>query len=199
MTHSGFWYRLLKTSYILLALAGMALPSALVIPNGALAGSRASLPEQNGGKIERQRLGRGNEGIAVLKNTGDTDAAFGPCAKSREEQKMKIHVTDGTHTAVFELNGSPAAKSLYDQLPLTIAVENYSNDEKIFYPKKLDTAKPINANAKKGTLAYFSPWGDVVMFYRDFGSYNGLYELGRAVSGADDIEHLSGTITITKE
>lgn len=130
-----------------------------------------------------------------------TNGKSGPdiTAGKAEERKMKMRVTDGTHTVVFELNGSPAAKSLHDQLPLTIAVENYSNDEKIFYPKKLDTSKAINADAKKGTLAYFSPWSDVVMFYRDFGSYRGLYELGQAVSGVDDIERLSGTITITKE
>ncbi len=110
---------------------------------------------------------------------------------------MKIKVTDGNHTVIFRLNDSPAAKSLYRQLPLAVDVENYSNDEKIFYPKKLDTSKAVNANAKKGTLAYFSPWGDVVMYYRDFGSYNGLYELGEAVSGLDEIKLLSGKINVT--
>lgn len=116
-----------------------------------------------------------------------------------EAEPMKIKVTDGTHTVVFELNDSKAAKSLYDQLPLTLGVENYSDDEKIFYPEKLDTSDPVDADAKKGTLAYFSPWGDVVMYYRDYGSYPGLYELGQAVSGAEEIEHLSGTLQITKE
>ncbi len=118
-------------------------------------------------------------------------------SESKEERKMQISVTDGTHTVIFELNGSPAAKSLYDQLPLTIDVENYSDDEKIFYPEKLDTSEAVNADAKKGTLAYFSPWGDVVMYYKDFGSYSGLYELGQAISGSDEIESLSGTIDIT--
>ncbi len=99
---------------------------------------------------------------------------------------------------VFELNGSNAAMSLYGQLPLTAEVENYSDDEKIFYPEKLDTADPVNADAKKGTPACFSPWGDVVMYYRDFGAYPGLYELGQAVSGTDEIESLSGTLQITE-
>ncbi len=116
---------------------------------------------------------------------------------AEENGKMKISVTDGSHTVVFELNGSAAAKSLYNQLPLTVDVENYSDNEKIFYPGELDTSGAVNADAKKGTLAYFSPWGDVVMYYGDFGSYSGLYELGQAVSGADEIEHLSGKISIT--
>ncbi len=118
--------------------------------------------------------------------------------KPEEEEVMKIKVTDGKHEAVFQLNSSSAAKSLYSQLPLSVKVENYSDDEKIFYPEKLDTSSTVDANAKKGTLAYFSPWGDVVMYYRDYGSYPGLYELGQAVSGADEIQNMSGTIQVTK-
>lgn len=114
------------------------------------------------------------------------------------ETPMKINVNDGTYSITFELNNSSAASDLYSQLPLTIKVENYSDDEKIFYPKKLNTADTPKADAKAGTLGYFAPWGDVVMYYRDFGSYSGLYELGQAVSGKEDIEKLSGNITITK-
>ena len=47
---------------------------------------------------------------------------------------MKIRVSDGTNTIIFELNETSAAKSLYQMLPLKVTVENYSNNEKIFYP-----------------------------------------------------------------
>ena len=53
------------------------------------------------------------------------------------------------------------------------------------------------ADAGAGTLAYYEPWGDVVMFYDDFGAAGGLYELGRAVSGEELIESMSGTVEIT--
>lgn len=43
----------------------------------------------------------------------------------REEEKH-IKVTDGTNEIVFKLNDSSASKSLYEQLPLTLDVENYS-------------------------------------------------------------------------
>ncbi|WP_167332850.1 cyclophilin-like fold protein [Desulfogranum japonicum] len=49
-----------------------------------------------------------------------------------------------------------------------------------------------------GTLAYYAPWGDVVMFYKKFGSASGLYELGQAVSGSENIEKISGKIEILK-
>jgi hypothetical protein len=116
-----------------------------------------------------------------------------------EGEKMQITVRSNGNTTLFELNDSQAAKELYDQLPLSIEVENYSNNEKIFYPpKKLAITNTPLANARTGTLAYFAPWGDVVMFYGDFGSARGLYELGHAVSGIEHIKHMSGIILIEK-
>ncbi|WP_319524876.1 cyclophilin-like fold protein [uncultured Desulfosarcina sp.] len=113
---------------------------------------------------------------------------------------MKISVTANRNTTVFELNNSGAAKSLYAQLPLRIKVENYGSNEKIFYsPKKLDTADTPQAAAHEtGTLAYYAPWGDVVMFYGDFGPAPGLYELGHAISGAEYIRRMSGWIRIER-
>jgi hypothetical protein len=112
---------------------------------------------------------------------------------------MKVRVTANGKTTVFELNNSQAAKDLYAQLPLSIKVENYSDNEKIFYPpKKLNTTDTPHADAKAGTLAYYAPWGNVVMFYDNFGSASGLYELGRAVSGSEHISGITGSIHIQK-
>ena len=114
------------------------------------------------------------------------------------ETAMKIQMKANGHTIVFELNDSPAAESLYSQLPMTVQVENYSDNEKIFYPPNAleigDT--PLTAGGGEGGLAYFSPWGDVIMYYGDFGSYGGLYDLGRTVTGSEWIQDLSGGILI---
>lgn len=110
---------------------------------------------------------------------------------------MQISIKSNGQTAVFKLNNSDAAKALYTQLPLHIEVENYSNNEKIFYPpNKLQISNTPLANAKTGTLAYYAPWGNVVMFYKDFGTANGLFELGHAVSGVEHIKNMSGMINI---
>ena len=116
-----------------------------------------------------------------------------------ESSVKQIKVTANGNTIIYELNESPAAKDLYNQLPLTIEVQNYSTDEKIYYPpKELNTSDTPLADSEAGSLAYYAPWGDVVMFYRDFGSASGLYELGTVVEGKEFIEKLSGTITIEK-
>ena len=117
----------------------------------------------------------------------------------KKEDTMKITVINGGATVAFELNDSPAARSLLAQLPLTLEVEPYSSNEQTFYPpEKLDTADtPAITSAEAGTLAYFAPWGDVVMFYEDFsGGSGGLYELGSVMEGMDAIQSLSGTIII---
>ena len=118
---------------------------------------------------------------------------------SETKTAMHISVKANGKTTVFELNNSPAARDLYAQLPLSIKVENYSTNEKIFYPpKKLNTTDSPQADAQPGTLAYYAPWGDVVMFYGSFGSASGLNELGNAVSGNEYIQGMSGTIRIEK-
>ena len=92
---------------------------------------------------------------------------------------MRISVTASGNTVLFELNDSRAAKALYAQLPLTAEIADFSTNEQVFYPPdKLDPAETPLADAGKGPLAYYAPWGDVVMFYDRFGSGGGLYALG---------------------
>ncbi len=113
---------------------------------------------------------------------------------------MKIHIKSDNNTIVFKLNNSMASQNLYKQLPLRIKIENYSTNEKIFYPpKKLSIDNTPKANAKNGTLAYYAPWGNVVIFYKDFGSANGLYELGFVEKGESYIPNIKGYVDIEKE
>ena len=118
-------------------------------------------------------------------------------AEETDSAPRQIAVQSGGNTIVYELNDSPAADALYEQLPLTIEVEDYSTNEKIFYPpRELDTADTPLADDGAGTLAYYAPWGDVVMFFDDYSENASLYELGQAVSGEELVSQLSGTIMI---
>ena len=118
--------------------------------------------------------------------------------KEEVEDEMIIRVSSGDNVITFELNDSKAAKDLYSQLPLDLEVSDFSTNEKVFYPEKLDASDAPFAKGGKGVLAYYEPWGDVVMFYDDFSSNNDLYELGKVIDGVDMIENLSGNIVIEK-
>lgn len=131
------------------------------------------------------------------KNSNDNVIKSQEKIKSQEE-KMKIKVEGNNITIVYELNDSQASQDLYAQLPLTIEVENYSTNEKIFYPPQdLNIENTPLANAKKGSLTYYAAWGDVVMFYDDFGEGNQLYALGEVISGKEDIKNLVDSVTIS--
>ena len=110
---------------------------------------------------------------------------------------QRISVQSADHTIIYELNDGTAAASLLEQLPLTLETEDYSTNEKIFYPPSpLDTGDSPLAESGAGTLAYYAPWGDVVMFYDSYSPNSSLYELGQATEGEEFISQLSGTITI---
>lgn len=116
-----------------------------------------------------------------------------------ENMKREIQIkAESGDVLVFELNDSCAASALYEQLPLTVDVEAFSTNEKIFYPpKKLNLSDTPNAEMEVGTLAYYAPWGNVVMFYDTYSPNGDLYELGHIVSGVDKINSLSGKLELS--
>ncbi len=117
--------------------------------------------------------------------------------EENDMESKQIAVTCGDVQVVYALNDSPAAQSLLSQLPLTVAVEDFSTNEKVFYPpRELDTSDTPLAEGGAGPLAYYAPWGDVVLFYDSFSANGSLYGLGEAVSGAEDISQMTGTITV---
>ena len=131
----------------------------------------------------------GELGFSQPQNTTETE--------EENVETSQISVTCGDMQVVYELNDSPTAQSLLSQLPLTVEVEDFSTNEKVFYPpQELDTSDTPLAEGGAGTLAYSAPRGAVVLFYDSFSANSSLFELGEAVSGAEDISQMTGTITV---
>ena len=150
-----------------------------------------------GGPAPEQEAG-GNAGPSSGVQDSSQAGTGQASQQEKGEESMQIKIEANGCAVVFQLNDSQAARALYEQLPLSVEVENFSNNEKIFYPPdRLDTSDAPLAQGGAGTLAYYAPWGDVVMFYGDFSPNGSLFELGQAVSGAEQISTLSGTITIS--
>ena len=114
-----------------------------------------------------------------------------------EEEAMRISVKSADYEIIYELNNSQAAKELYAQLPLTVETAPFSNNEITFYPKKLNTDNAPLSDGEAGSLSYYAPWGDVVMFYAPCQPNSNLYELGTVISGGPDIEKITGSITVS--
>ena len=127
------------------------------------------------------------------------------CRTEAEEEdkamtERQISVRSGDAEVIYRLNDGNAADSLYEMLPLTVEVEDYSTNEKIFYPPEelacVETPLAMS-DTEGGALAYYEPWGNVVMFYDGYNENSALYELGHVVSGMENIGRMSGMITIT--
>ena len=114
-----------------------------------------------------------------------------------QQTETKAAAKESKTEILFALNESSACKSFYRQLPLTVPVENYSNNEKIFQPpKKLDCSSVQEGDCPVGSIAYFSPWNNICMYYGNAPRYSGLYVMGKAVKGAGQIGKISGKIKI---
>lgn len=88
------------------------------------------------------------------------------------------------------LNDSAAAGDFISQLPLTLTLEDYSSTEKISnLPKRLAThGAPAGIAAKAGDITYYTPWGNLAIFYRDFHYADALVHLGKIESGIESFK-----------
>jgi len=120
--------------------------------------------------------------------------------ENNEETTLQISVSTNGNTIIYELNDSQAVKDLYEQLPLTVEAETYANNETMFYPPSaLDVSdNALASGGGSGTIAYYAPWGDVVMYYDSFEAASGLHELGKVASGSEYIENMSGTVILIR-
>lgn len=94
---------------------------------------------------------------------------------------MKIRIAMGETSLTATLDDTEAARDFAALLPLTLTLEDYASTEKIAtLPRKLSTrGAPPGSDPDVGDLAYYAPWGNLAIFYRDFGYSVGLVKLGR--------------------
>ncbi|MGW7267824.1 cyclophilin-like fold protein [Streptomyces sp. NPDC054842] len=110
-----------------------------------------------------------------------------------------IRVTLDGRPAEATLNDSPAARDLVNMLPLTLELKDFHGTERIGHPpRELNTADaPEPAAAKSGDLAYYAPWGNLALFYRDGPAASAdLLVLGHIDTDAD---HLARAERLTIE
>ncbi|MFD0168786.1 cyclophilin-like fold protein [Streptomyces decoyicus] len=92
-----------------------------------------------------------------------------------------------------------AARDLAHRLPLTLHLEDIHQMERMAdLPRRLDTSgAPDAAEPKAGDLAYYAPWGNLALFYRDGGSAStGLVIPGRIAASDTDRLATAGRITV---
>jgi hypothetical protein len=124
----------------------------------------------------------------------------GPPISGQEASTMKIRLTFDGKALDATLVDNATARDLLTLLPMTLTFEDYASAEKIGYPpRKLSTAgAPAGVDPSVGDIAYYAPWGNLAIFYKDQGYANGLIKLGRIDSGIEAL-NARGSLKVTIE
>jgi hypothetical protein len=118
-----------------------------------------------------------------------------------DEQIGRIKLIVNNQEVIVQLHDNPTSRDFLTLLPLTMTLEDYAGNEKMGYlPKKLSTkGVPSGSDALVGDFSYYSPWGNLAIFYKDFGHANGLVRFGKIESGIDELTSINGKFTVTIE
>lgn len=113
---------------------------------------------------------------------------------------MKLKITIGNTVATGVLYDNATGRDFAKRLPLTVTMEDYASTEKIFYPEpKLSTqGAPAGFDPSVGDLTVYAPWGNVALFYKDFGYSRGLVSFGKITSVMETFK-VSGSVTVKFE
>ncbi len=127
-------------------------------------------------------------------------AAVEPDPSSTKVNTMKIRLIINGESTTATLDDNATARDFFSMLQLTLTLEDYASTEKIAYPpRKLSTqGAPAGIDPGVGDIAYYAPWGNLALYYKDFGYSSGLIRLGRFDDGVAIIR-ASGKLMVTIE
>lgn len=114
---------------------------------------------------------------------------------------MKITISVAGETLTAQLDDKATARDFLARLPLTLDFEDFHATEKIAYlPEALSTAGgPEGFAPSLGSIAYYAPWGNIAIFYKDAGCAKSSYGIGRVISGLEVLKkHPGFTATIER-
>lgn len=102
-------------------------------------------------------------------------------SETQNPENMKITITIGEQKLTATIENNTIGKDFIASLPITVELEDYAGLEKIFYPKrKLNTHGSTSGyNPEVGDITYYAPWGNIAIFYKDFGYASGLIKIGK--------------------
>lgn len=89
--------------------------------------------------------------------------------------ELKLQLQSGIVTSKVKLENNSATRDFYALLPLRLTFSDYVGKEKISpkLPKRLNTSGLSGYTPQIGDLFYFSPWGNLGIFYEKQPFYSG--------------------------
>ena len=129
-------------------------------------------------------------GTITLTCAGENEAArpgLGQGRSDKQVRTMKIRMDVEGTAITATLADNATSRDFVSLLPLTLTLSDYEATEKISdLRRKLSTeGAPAGSDPSIGDITYYAPWGNLALFYKDFGYSKGLIKLGRIDSGVE--------------
>ncbi len=123
-------------------------------------------------------------------------AAQGVAAEAGENP-MKIRMTINGREVTATLDDTPVARDFAALLPLKLTLADYASTEKVSdLPRRLKKdGAPPGHDPSVGDITYYAPWGNLAIFYRDFGYASGLIKLGTIDAGIEALQQPGALLT----
>ena len=98
---------------------------------------------------------------------------------------MKIRIITPDAVMHARLEDNPTARNFWSMLPLTLQLDDYAGTEKVsMLARRLEMDRaPDGITPVEGDVTYYAPWGNIAIYYKDFGYSPGLIKLGEITSG----------------
>jgi hypothetical protein len=112
--------------------------------------------------------------------------------------ETRVRIVIGDQTLHATLQDNPAARSLLDQLPLTLEFSDYGGQEATAKPPRplTMTGMPAGDSPVAGDLGYYAPDGVITVHYADIGYWNGSARLGRIDGDLSVFKGREGPFTV---
>ena len=118
------------------------------------------------------------------------------------EEPLAVLFTINGKTLAAEVDNTAAGRDFLAMLPLSLPLQDFNGTEKISdLPRRLDASDaPDGCTPSAGDFAWYAPWGNLAVFYRDFSWSRGLVPLGRITSGIAPLAEAKNgdVLTITR-
>ena len=121
-------------------------------------------------------------------------------SSQRVDAVPTIRITVGGQTVTGELNDSPTARDLAEQLPVDVTLADFNGVEKVGpLPRPLTmNGVPAGADPEINEIGYYQPTNGLVFYYGDVGYYNGIVRIGRlAAADMQLIQRQTGSFGVT--
>jgi hypothetical protein len=125
----------------------------------------------------------------------------GTTTEIEEGSQVELRLRVGGTVLRATMLDSETTRDFISLLPLTLTLSDYAQTEKVSdLPRRLSTAgAPDGVDPDAGDIAYYAPWGNFAIYYRDFGYSSGLVKLGGIDSGVEELATMSGDFTVAIE